>query len=291
MRNGDDHRPGLFIVTDLDGTMLDTSTYSAARARPVIERLGRLGIPLVPCTSKSRPEIDALMARLGLSGPFICENGGAVYVPTTDVDAYPASGGSGVRRIALGYSYDVVVATLRDTAARSGVPIRGFADMSVAEVARECGLPVLDAQLAKLREFDEPFRILSPDPDACRRLLRALRRAGLGVLQGGRFYHAVGGTDKGAAVEALRRLVARRRPALLAGLGDAPNDAAMLRAVDVPVIIRSGDDTLTAWLRDRVPGAVVTDEPGPAGWAHEVSRLLDTWEAGGWRAFAGGGHR
>jgi mannosyl-3-phosphoglycerate phosphatase len=212
-------------------------------------------------------------------------------LPPAEEDAHQASGGAGVRRIALGYSYDVVVATLRDAAARYAVPIRGFADMSVAEVAHECGLPALDAQLAKLREFDEPFRILSQNPDACRRLLRALRRAGLGVLQGGRFYHAVGGTDKGAAVEALRRLVARRRPALLVGLGDAPNDAAMLRAVDVPVIIRSGDEALTAWLRDRIPAAVVTDEPGPTGWADAVSHLVDRWEAGGWQAIAGGSRR
>ena len=49
---------------------------------------------------------------------------------------------------------------VREVAAAERVRVVGFSDMTVGDVAEECGLPVLDAQLAKLREFDEPFRLL-----------------------------------------------------------------------------------------------------------------------------------
>jgi mannosyl-3-phosphoglycerate phosphatase len=285
-----DSRPDLWVITDLDGTLLDASTYSAAAAEPVVDRLRRSGIPIVPCSSKTRAEIESLMARLAIAGPFIAENGGAVFLPATpdDGDDFSRQGKNRLRRVPLGRPYADVVALIRSAAADVGVPTRGFADMSVAEVAADCGLSPLDAQLAKLREFDEPFRMLSENAAACGRLLRALHRSGLSVLQGGRYHHAVGGTDKGAAIAAFRRLVARNTPAVLVGLGDAPNDVGLLRAVDVPVVVRRSDPRLTQWLSDRVPSAQVTREPGPAGWATAVSRIVDAWEAGDlWPGAAG----
>ena len=80
--------------------------------------------------------------------------------------------------------------------------------MTVGDVAEECGLPVLDAQLAKLREFDEPFRLLDADPAARSRFLKALHRRGLKAVSGGRFDHVTGDTDKGRAVAELRTLFA-----------------------------------------------------------------------------------
>lgn len=273
----------LLIVSDLDGTLLDAGTYSPAAAMPVMERMRRAGIPLVLCSSKTRAEIEALMARLAIDEPFISENGGAIYLPRTSFPGIDSAGRQvGNRlRIELGRPYGEVVATLREVAAAQRVRVRGFADMTIADISQESGLPPLEAQLAKLREYDEPFRMVNADARTCSRFLRELHSRGLRTTQGGRYYHATGETDKGAAVEVLRPLLANGGPVVLVGLGDAPNDIALLRAVDIPVIVRSDDNgATTARLLRKVPTATVTTHPGPAGWAEAVSRIVDQWEAG-----------
>jgi len=54
-------------------------------------------------------------------------------------------------------------------------------------------------------------------------------------------------------------------------LGDAPNDREMLLAADYPVIIRNDHAPSIG----AIPGATVSDEPGPAGWNRAVLTLLD----------------
>lgn len=275
----------LLIVSDLDGTLLDAATYSMAPAMPAVERLRRSGVPLVLCSSKTRAEIEVVMARLGIDQPFICENGGAVYLPSgfmNGAEAHERASTVGNRvRIELGRPYREIVAILRQVARARQVRVVGFADMSIAEIGQDCGLPPLDAQLAKLREYDEPFRLPDADPAETGRFLRALHQRGLRTEEGGRYFHATGGSDKGAAVHVLRTLYGRRGERVVAvGLGDAMNDVSLLEAVDVPIIVRSVTDGMTARLQRAVPAASVTDEPGPAGWATAVGAVLDEWEAG-----------
>jgi mannosyl-3-phosphoglycerate phosphatase family protein len=281
----------LLIITDLDGTLLDPETYDIGPAQAVLERVAFAGIPLVLCSSKTRAEIEALQRRLDLHHPFIAENGGAIVAPVGYFDRIPPGavidGGRFV--LALGRPYAEVVRALREVAAAERVQVVGFSDMTVGDVAEECGLPVLDAQLAKLREFDEPFRLLAADPATRSRFLKALHRRGLKALSGGRFDHVTGEADKGRAVAELRSLItARAGPIVLAGLGDGLNDVAMLREVDLPIIVRSDSNGATGRMLRKVPTAHVTDACGPAGWAEAVTSLLDNWReppSSGWARY------
>jgi mannosyl-3-phosphoglycerate phosphatase len=167
---------------------------------------------------------------------------------------------------------------LREVAAEERVRFVGFSDMTVGDVAEQCGLSVLDAQLAKLREFDEPFRLLDADPAVRSRFLKALHKRGLKAVAGGRFDHVTGDADKGKAVAALRALIPDRLgPVVMAGLGDSLNDVSMLREVDLPVIVRNDSNGATGRMLRKVPTAHVTDANGPAGWAEAVTSLLDGW--------------
>ena len=46
------------LFTDLDGTLLDGRTYSFEKAKPALEAIQRLRIPLVFVSSKTRGEIE-----------------------------------------------------------------------------------------------------------------------------------------------------------------------------------------------------------------------------------------
>ncbi|MBE0618185.1 MAG: HAD-IIB family hydrolase, partial [Proteobacteria bacterium] len=71
--------PGI-VFSDLDGTLLDHESYGWEPARPALRALRQAGVPLVLCSSKTRAEMLEVQHRLGVTGPFIPENGGAVLL-------------------------------------------------------------------------------------------------------------------------------------------------------------------------------------------------------------------
>jgi mannosyl-3-phosphoglycerate phosphatase len=268
-------QPRLVVITDVDGCL-------------VIDSLKQHGIPVVLCSSKTRAELERLQQELGLSDPFISENGGALYSP---IGTFPFALRGAVRRggyevVELGRPHREVVGTLVQTAARLGMAISTFGGMSVERVAEECGLSLAQARLAKLREYDEPFRLAEPDDARLARLSKALRAAGLRFSTGGRYRHVTGGTDKGVAMAILRRFYERASgDVVFAGLGDNMNDVELLRAVDVAIVVRSPVAGHTAAVLSHVRGARVTAGEGPDGWSEAVAGILD-----GNQAVAATGH-
>jgi mannosyl-3-phosphoglycerate phosphatase len=157
------------------------------------------------CSTKTRAELELRQLELGISHPFIAENGAAVFVPRGYFGfAVPnATEMVGYEAVLFGRPYAEVVETLRWIAEWQGVDIIGFNDMSVDAVATDCGVSLMQARLAKLREFDEPFRLLTDDPDARHRLFKALRSARLGCTHGTRYHHAGAPVDWRAGVDLL----------------------------------------------------------------------------------------
>jgi ribonucleotide monophosphatase NagD (HAD superfamily) len=52
------------VFTDLDGTLLDESTYSHAEASPALHLILATSTPLVLCSSKTRAEIEVLREQM-----------------------------------------------------------------------------------------------------------------------------------------------------------------------------------------------------------------------------------
>jgi len=63
------------IFTDLDGTLLDHDSYSFEEASFMLDFIKEHDIPLIIVTSKTRNEVIGIQKRLGISTPFIIENG------------------------------------------------------------------------------------------------------------------------------------------------------------------------------------------------------------------------
>ncbi|MEN6606908.1 MAG: HAD-IIB family hydrolase [Bryobacteraceae bacterium] len=263
----------MFVVfTDLDGTLLDTVTYSWEPARPALDSLSRRGIPLVLCTSKTRAEIEPLRTGLKNRHPFIAENGGAAFVP---LDCFPSPVTNAARRdsyyvIEFGSRYDELADSLDAASRVSRVPVLGFHEMTAEEVARRSGLTIEQARLAKQREYDEPFVVLDHAHE--QNLLREIERLGKRWTRGGRFLHIMGQNNKAAAVRCLAELYRKSyRSVLTVGLGDAPNDAEFLSVVDTPIIIRS---RFAAALKTLVPTGRVSEAAGPAGWNRAILEVI-----------------
>lgn len=272
-------RRPLVIFTDLDGTLLDHATYSYEPARPALEALAAEAVPIVFCTSKTKAETERWRRDLGNRHPFIVENGGAAIVP----EGYFGSGvtfdrteaGNGILEFGRPYaelrrSFELI----RDA---TGFPLKGFGDMTVDEIAKRSGLPPESAELAARREYDEPF--VGADPTLLGAVVLEAHAFGLQVVSGGRFYHLVGGCDKGRAVRALRGLFEAARPDVLTvGIGDSPNDEPMLREVEIPILVRRPNGGHADLIH--IPGLVVAPYAGPEGWREAVFGILRSLTGG-----------
>ncbi len=263
----------LIFFTDLDGSLLNHEDYSFDEALSSLDLIRRYGIPLIMTTSKTRKEVEPIQREMGIREPMIVENGGGIHIPlgyrNWTVDHGERIGDYAVIR--LGAPYSVIRGFMER--ARRRFPIRGFGDMAPTEIAERTGLPIEKAALAGEREFTEPFILSRPDEiDPLRIMAEA---EGFTVTQGGRFHHLMGaGQDKGKAVRISIDLFRRNgdTPLTTVGLGDSENDVAMLRQVDIPVLIpRPGKGHLDLQL----PGLIRADETGAKGWNGAVLHLLN----------------
>lgn len=270
--------PPLVVFTDLDGTLLEHHTYDWLPARPALAALAARGAQVVLASSKTRAEIEVWRARTGLSGPFISENGGALFAPSAEGPPHVpgAVERGGYRVVMFGTPWDALRDALRAIEAALGVRLRGFGDLALGEITALTGLAADDAALAARREFDEPFvpeRALTPEEEA--RLEATARARGLRITRGGRFHHLLGPSHKGRAARALMEAwaMAGATPPTMA-LGDGANDLELLEVADHPVVVARPDGSHAPALRAGLQRARFTRAPGPAGFAEAVLEHL-----------------
>lgn len=274
------HRAASWVVfTDLDGTLLDHATYRWNAAQGTLDALRCFRVPLIIVSSKTRAEVQPVLAELGRRDPIVVENGGAIYLPAGYFPFRIKSAvraGKGWLRVGLGTARPQLLQVLAQASKRAGVRVRSFAEMSARELAGRAELSLAGAHRALQRDFDEPFVILESNRQARARLEREIRCLGLSMTRGSRFFHILGGNDKGEAVWKLTAWFYRAfgHPVSTIGLGDSPNDIPMLRAVDLPILVarpggRYDRETLAA-----VPRVQRGCGAGPGGWNCALLKIL-----------------
>jgi glycerate 2-kinase len=264
------HMKKTVIFSDLDGTLLDAANYSHAAAQPALDEIAANGLPLILCSSKTRAELELYRKRLANDHPFIAENGGGIFIPRGYFSVpVEAEHSGGYQLIRLGMPYVEIRKHFVRLREQLHAQVRGFADMTVEEVAELTGLPENEATLARQRDFDEAFVF---EGKIAEDFLRAIETAGLNWTQG-RIFHIMGKHDKGRAVGTLIALYRKQYGDVASiALGDSLNDLAMLEAVDTPVLVRHNDGNCDK--RIVMPDLLKTHLPGPAGWNETVLRLL-----------------
>ena len=154
--------------------------------------------------------------------------------------------------------------------------LQGFGDLSDDQLYQLTGLPPEAIKRAKAREFTEPF--VTPKEVSQQRIEEAVKNQGFKVVVGDRFSHLIGAeAGKGLAVKKLRSLYQKTVPnekIITIGLGNSPNDIAMLENVDCPLVI-PGRKGPHPGLLGR--GWTVAPYPGPTGWHSVISEQLSSY--------------
>lgn len=195
------------VFADIDAVPAPAAESRGGLAR-MLEAAAHERVMFVFCSQRTRAQVESTRQAFGIFHPFLTESGGAAFLPEryfgTEVENTRKVGG--YQAVEFATQYDAVVEAVRRAAERLNVGVIGFSDMSVEQVARECRLSLLEARLAKLREYGEPFRLLSANPVAERRLFRALEATGLTCRRGTDFHLATAAKGPQSGIALLTRL-------------------------------------------------------------------------------------
>jgi mannosyl-3-phosphoglycerate phosphatase len=251
------------VFTDLDGTLLDHHTYSHAPAQPALARLKALHIPVILNSSKTPAEIAAIASDLALDSPQIAENGSVITWPDGQL-------------LNFGCDYTTICNLLDQLRERENYLFSGFHDLGAAGIAGQTGLATEAAQRAAERQASEPL-LWQDTAEKLQTFRQQLNEHGLSLKQGGRFWHVMGQADK---VKAMHHLVDKYQqdsgqPATVIALGDGPNDAEMLAAADIAVIVYNPDGKPVDIPERRGQQVIRTTLAGPQGWNAALLPLLN----------------
>lgn len=266
---------GALIFSDLDGTFLD------ADYTPVLEREAAREVfarhRVVWVSSRTADELLELQRSIAYSGDAIGENGG-VFV-THDHSLASRMGEpdaiDSAWVVRLGAPFEQTDAKVRSAFAATGAPLTTLHDLGAAELARRSGYGVSDAERA-LRRRTSVLLVDSDMSDArVTAAFDALRRDGAAIAHGGKWVSVVQGADKGTAVRAYLAAwnrSGRPAPDVVAAIGDADNDEPLLKAVDLPFVVRRPHRGHAPALA-RIAGARLLEQYGPAGWLEMLEYL------------------
>ncbi|QOP41419.1 HAD-IIB family hydrolase [Sulfurimonas marina] len=228
------------IFTDLDGTLLNHDDYSFEPSLQALNKIKETQTPLIFTTSKTKAEVIQLQKKVGIIEPYITENGAALFIPKgyqglalEELEEY-----EGYKIILFGKRYRDILNFYEKYKKEFGM--KGFSEMSIDEIMELTQLDYEHAELAKQRDFTEPFVI--EDPAKIKELQSLAQSYGLQVTQGGRFYHLIAKEqDKGVAVKETTRLFQKlfNEDVETFGFGDSYNDIPMFKNVDNPIIIQN----------------------------------------------------
>ncbi len=268
--------PKPIIFTDLDGTLLDRETYAFEPAQPALRVIREEDIPLILSSSKTRAEIEFYRRKLENSHPFISENGGAVFVPKDYFSfRFPYDRETDwFFVLELGTSYPRIIEVLERIKKETGILIKGFSDLSEKEISSICRLDSKEAELAKKREYDEPFIIEGSEKEVGL-VKEKIKEKGLNYVWGGRFHHILGKNDKGKAIEILKELYEDQFFSIFTiGIGDSLNDLPMLRAVDHPIFLKE-KRTLSIEIPQKIKNLAIMDGTGPHVWNKAILQVVN----------------
>jgi predicted mannosyl-3-phosphoglycerate phosphatase (HAD superfamily) len=147
--------------------------------------------------------------------------------------------------------------------------------LTIEDVARELRIPMVEAQLAKLREYSELFRIVD-EKDAIRsRLIKALRRRGLRCWRVGAHHLVTASRDRAESLAILKQLWTQAwdEPFII-GFADSEDDVAWLRHADVAVFVQHTRTGVPPRVVAKLPTVYVTRSRGRAGWSEAIFEFV-----------------
>jgi mannosyl-3-phosphoglycerate phosphatase len=270
------YEPQKIVFTDIDGTLIDMYTGKFKGTDRLIKILIKNRVPVVLCSAKTRSEQEYIRANLGLSDPFIIENGGAVVIPDgyfddQELNMYTMK--DGYHLIEIGGRSSEIKEKLSRIRKEFKIEFKGASDLTLNELSKKLNMSLPFARRMSRREYGET--ILEIDHQDLNRFIKICKENGLKVIHGGRYIDITLGNDKGKATQVLIDLFKKKylpRDAIFIGFGDSENDLPMLRLMDRPVLVQRTDGS---WYESKMKNVIKSTGIGPVGWKNSFNLITD----------------
>ena len=209
------------------------------------------GVPIVWVSGRTRFQLDASRRELAHNHPFIAEGGSGAYLPEGYFHLRPT------KSMRLGRFTCIPVAepqpaaseALEEVSEEMGVPVVTLASLRPRELAQNLGVPAREAELARHRDFDEPFFFAGNSREDTERFVTEARRRKLQLRQNGMLWSlAVGANLKQCVVE-LSKLydrALRSHPTIL-GMAASEDAKELFPACDRTILL--SEETTEAEIR------------------------------------------
>ena len=272
----------LVIMTDLDGCVLDPETYKYDKALSLIQRLREQGIEIIFNSSKTKAEQLLYMDRLGLKNiVFIVENGAAIYIPKKKgslhiINNTICKDHGDYYACVLGKKVDEIKNMISDIIEKYRDHIIWMDEITPRLFSELTGLPEDEAVLALKREYSYLFIPKTKNRATIDEVLDKIRGRDLNIQVGGVGISQINGDhDKGKALLLLRDIVKDYKDAHIIAVGDAMNDAPMLKVADTGVLLGVNLDVIKAIGRDDL---IVVRNKGSLAWRNILARLTGNYD-------------
>lgn len=249
------------VFSDIDGTILDYTTYSYTLSLPAIQKLVGRGIPLVLVSSKTYAEMLKLNKTLSLPYPFIFENGAGIAHPD---GSYTISGKS-TNQLA---QYKPVIEQVCGN-------VQWADSLSLQELSAYTGLSTKEVKDMMTRMASVLY--IAPGPLDIEKINKKLAQYGIAITTGGRFFTVIDSTvTKGNAVQVIQRMYREKYATIYTyAIGDGINDTDMFTVVDEAYFV--GRKNLRKTIKKLCPAIHKTKKTGPGGFSEVIDIIVKNY--------------
>lgn len=249
---------------------------------PALDLLKSRNIPVVFNTSKTLDEALHLQHKIGIDGPVIIENGSAIavrsdarktlspYFPTECIQTK-----NELSLIKFGCERKEILQFIESQRTKLGNILEGYNDWNIDLISQRTGLSLEEAKISANKRYSEPF-IWTSNEQNYQSFKAQAEKENLKILQGGRFFHLQGQTNKAKPLNWLcntfKKLDHNKVAPKLICLGDNKNDIDMLNIADHPVCVKS--PTTEYPKIHKKTNTIFTKRYGPEGWNDAIFEIL-----------------
>ncbi len=262
--------PIRLVLSDMDGTILDSDRTISAGTCAAVRRLEEKGMALALVSARIPAAVLPYVRQLGLKGPCAGFNGGVFFMPDGTIlksHHFVTEDLVAIMEALASLPVEVWCQTEREWLLRDGRTRLALREQELTGITpREVpSLPVRSGEVNRLIVCSDDTALIArletelAEPFAGRASMLRSAPHKLNITPAR--------ATKGEAVAELARLYGVT-PQEVAALGDAPNDVPMLRAAGMGIAMGQAQDSV------KREAAHVTGKPDEGGWAYAAETFI-----------------
>ena len=255
----------IVIFTDLDGSLLHRDTFKFDSIKDYIKSLINMGIIIIPNSSKTEKEIEKFNEELGVSLPYISENGSSIH---------------GLNLITSNFPDKLILSREKEELLKifeNKVPVKlkekcfQILKMSRKEQEKILGQEDEKLKFALNRKYTLPF-LFKGNKSEKKKLLKILNSNSLTLQEGGRVFNLCDNINKVKSMNRVIKILKKTEDKIKTiAVGDNYNDLDMLRSCDIPCLVFNDQ-----FIQDQIniENLIFSNKPSPEGWADVIKTAL-----------------